>query len=442
MNFDFSYIFSNFEFLKLILIFFGLLLLLLKTPIKFLAIFLIFSVLYPISFGNFMGINNFYIYEWLPYIILLKIILSKNNIYYYDGKKIFLFSLLLLFFTAIYHYIMNPVFARNIMRNISQNEGLRIYYDLFTNMLIFFLAFFIFKNYKFYNKKLVYSFLLSALIVSVISFFSFFLNFNIPFLYGNYRYLVGRATFSVIQEQVIRYGGFNATANIIACSFFAIKTNENIKKYDLFIILLIFGLAILGGGRASIIGLIYSIFIFFIILRSKKNTPKVIVLFFIMIAFFLVNIFFPQILTNQLNRISNINISENTSGQIRLEIYKDALYYFKNNIVFGKGISPSDPKIDEYNALYAGGHASYAACIAIFGLVGLFFIVTFALYSQILYIKKSKSVNNILFNFLILFLCVLSVEMITGGTGYNNTHLYLLNGIALGLIKRQEYVLK
>ena len=175
----------------------------------------------------------------------------------------------------------------------------------------------------------------------------------------------------------------------------------------------------------------------------------VILLLIIISVYNIFTLFVP--LPNQLNRLFAI---KGGYAQQSLGRYYTFIYYweiFKEYPIFGKGIgyleniTISGSKYSDFISLQvgSGGHGSYLSILTIFGIGGIFFL-TVTLFGSIYYsyriFKRDIGFqdNAKLGLFAFLYLIVLSIAFVVGGSGYNIMELWLLSGMIAGINAKVE----
>jgi hypothetical protein len=136
--------------------------------------------------------------------------------------------------------------------------------------------------------------------------------------------------------------------------------------------------------------------------------------------------------------------------------YSTFRYYwdiFINNPFLGKGIGyiqnvtiPGN-QYGEFisGQLMGGGHGSYLSILCTFGIGGGFYLVVMlfgSMYYAYRVFKNNIDVqdNSKLALFVFLYLIILSIMFIPGGTGYNSMELWFLSGVIAGLNSKNETV--
>jgi hypothetical protein len=165
------------------------------------------GALYPISFGAFGPIPNFYWFEWMA--PLLAVLLAVNlslfgrNRLIIKGNTWFYSAFIALAITTIVNYIRNPVFAQKAMGVAEQAGGIRSYYDIVMGFCLAFVVIW-YLTYHLHDRKAIRSFLTVVAIFSIgigfLQLTAFFFNFQLPFLYSNFR-------FEHKAFEAARYGG-------------------------------------------------------------------------------------------------------------------------------------------------------------------------------------------------------------------------------------------
>ena len=288
-----------------------------------------------------------------------------------------------------------------------------------------------------------------SLIIGILRILGFVYGFNIPLLYGVFRYNPEASTqFGGI---VYRFSGLDVCSYCGIFSLLALRNSDakfsDLKTVIFFIIFIVF--MFLHAGRASSIGLLFGL-VYYSFFIEKIDIRKVLAGFsLIIILYGALHIFPNKIYEGQLSRIVAIEggIQRQYTSR-RGVVFKTFINEFYNHPVFGRGIKPVSLGRTNRNTewiqhqLADGGHGSYHSLLGLFGLGGLFFIIIF-LFVPIM--KSHFLINYKIMPFkevyivIILFLLYKSLAFYAGGKGYNDYSLYMLTGIFAG-INAKRYV--
>ena len=355
--------------------------------------------------------------------------------------KLFYIALILLIISAIISFLRNPVFSEKLLGESEGQGGIRMYFTIFIDCLVFFtfMWYVIIINVDF--TKLLKVLLTVSLVLGYLRLIGAFLHFDIPFVYGVFRY--SEDILSIYNTN--RIGGLEeaATWGIISLYALTYKYKINFKTFIIFILL--FFLELMSGGRTSFFSIVIITFLFLII-YSKKSL-KIFSMFAIGIAILFL-IVPTGILGAQFNRI--FAISGGISGQ---DIWRSTtyLYYiqnFINNPIIGAGIQKEiylgSDNMGAFlsSQLRGGGHGAYLSILSTFGILGFTYLLIFIVYGITIAWKhlRSKVFNNnefTILSFIILLLFSNSIKYYTGLNGFNDPTIFCLVGILLGVISRK-----
>jgi len=217
---------------------------------------LIFAGLFPFVLFSLGSVEDFYVKEWFPFLVVPLLIFSNAL------KR--LFHLPAIYWVAISAFIIAvavsfsnlPVFGQNISGQGETGRGFRIYLAVVSNLLIFLTCFQFASRYVIRYDRWLTLLMYLCILIGVVSFFSYLLNFNVPFLYGNFRYLNDVYSFDKGSTSFFRMGGLGVcgTFGMTALLGLRFKAGFRLKDYVLFTVFLAF--LVISGGRATFIGIV------------------------------------------------------------------------------------------------------------------------------------------------------------------------------------------
>lgn len=400
------------------------------------------AALLPFSFGDFMSIPGLLLVEWLTFIaflilmnelIPLNSIEKKIRIIKFKGIEIFIFAILVLAIWTIISFINHELLYQPIKQTGTRIGASRIYFNVFNNIILFFLIVIFTAVYfekinfeKFFNLLVIFS-----SVLGVITIISYFVGFNVPLIKGTFSYLTefSKGRISEYGGQAYRFGGMAETVTVGIPSLFACYIIK--KKMNIFLFLLLLFFVFMSGGRTLMIGVIFSImfisFLFF---------PRNLVYFMFVGGLIIIfgAIFLPQsVLDGQLGRLTSLNaghfMGQDAWRGLAWKLYLDNFY---DSPILGKGIMAykgffysSEEGAREFalSQLFAGGHGSYLSLLSTFGLGGITYFLIMIIGGIFLSFRKIKQNLNIDVNktaiavFCFMLITIKSIDFITGGDG-------------------------
>lgn len=426
----------------------------LKLSLRLKMVLLLLGCFYPLSFGNVGQIQIFLWVEWMgplvASILFYHIVSDKKSIL---PKKCLpaISAIFVLMVWAAINYMRHPVLAEKLMDVTEDAGGLRSYFTIFVGVCVFFSALW----YSRYGgeaeaiwHKALWVLLLFSLFIGVLRAFSYFLSFDIPFVYGNFRWYYMAFSFSLYGGEAYRIGGLSSSGTVGIAALLALRTGKRFKVMDVFLFICFGMILFLSGGRAATLGMLVA-FSFYCFITGFKRLGFIIagIILFLCVVWLLIN---AGVLSGQINRLFDLEGGFREREKYRYLTYQLMWEQFLVNPVFGRGIGYFGKGLDNvsafvFNQLKKGGHSSYMSILCIFGLGGAYFlgtmiISTFANGVRLLknkIISKDLSTGERAMTIFSLFVVIHnSIEYIVGGNGYSDMKLYMLAGVMTGLYSR------
>ncbi|MCK4636157.1 MAG: O-antigen ligase family protein [Candidatus Moranbacteria bacterium] len=283
--------------------------------------------------------NVIFLVAW----IVLELFLQKNNLLKTFTKDKKLFWLTVVFWISI----GISVFQAN-------DKILSIYF--WTIIFVGLISFWLLKNSKVKIKKIIFAFILTAVIQGVFGLGQFILqdSFSSKWL-GVEKHEISRGGTAVIENQNSRYlraygsfshpnvlGGYLALGLIVALGYYL---NLNVKKpvrraldfFLLFSIIIIFSGLIVSFSRSAylMLALSFSFLTFFIFIKKRECFKKLFYVYFLL--FFTALMFFLNYQNLFLTRVRVENRLEQRSISERISQVNDSKVIIKNNFFQGVG---------------------------------------------------------------------------------------------------------
>jgi hypothetical protein len=429
------------------LILLAFLLIFIALPLNIKVILFLLACIYPFSFGNFGPIPTFYWVEWMGPLVACMMfwrIISKRNPILPRHCWLSLSALLVLFAWAVINYTLHPVMAEKLFGVSEESGGLRSYYSVFVGICVFF-AWLWFAKYGALSQTFWTWALRVIVIISlglgVTRACSYFLSFDIPLVYGVFRY---SGDFSLFEAH--RVGGLSNVATIGIAALLALKTRTKFTVTDVlsFVIFCLF--LYMSGGRSASVGVLILIAVFSLLYGSKQLWG--ILAGVVLVSICVLILMHNSSLGGQLNRLTAL---KGGVDQYRATAYEMMREQIAENPVLGKGIGYcgedfSNSKVSfAYDQLKTGGHGSYLSVLAIWGIGGAYFLgamlLSIFVYGMRLIKKRGYSVmlsnGELAMAAFVFFLTIIkSLEYLVAGSGYKDMALYMLVGILAGLYSK------
>jgi len=422
-----------------------------RIPWLFLIFYL--SVFYPLGIG--MGGGLLWIELAAPAVFVLMIIenILKQRPMLVPKNRIYFVAILVFFIWACISWIKYPIYGSGSAISSGAEVGIKTYYRIIVSISAFFVS--LWFSY-FYLKKEFYIFLkillFFSLFIGVVRLLGFFRGFNIPFMYGSFRYNLEAST--ALGEVTLRLSGLDFAGYCGTFSLLALKQTRYALKTIWFVLLLIvFTMFIfMNAGRTLAISYLLALFYYAVFIEGidiRKVFSGVVLIILLVISLQ----FLPdEILRGQISRITDL--SGGVQGQYehrRGYVYDAFMEAFYDNPVFGRGIRPVSIGRADRNTMFIqqmlsdGGHGAYYSMLGLFGLGGAFFLAIFLFLTLVkchLIITRNKGPDREIFVFIMLFLVLKILIFYTGGKGYNDYALYSFAGIFVGLQAKEYGIIK
>jgi hypothetical protein len=406
-------------------------------PPKYIMGLLVLACFFPISFGQLGPIKEFLWVEWMaPVAVAICFLMNLRSRQPFLPDRLFVSAILVLLIWAGVNYAINPVSSQEMLGAGTQGGGLRGYYLICMGTCVFFAAAWFSQQDQ--ADQIWISFLkvllIACLVLGVLRIFSFFLEFDLPLIYGTFRYAEDSPFY-------FRIGGLSDTAGPGMMALIALQYKKpwSAKHFVLFLAFL--GLAFLSGGRAFAIGLLCALAGFFLIMERMK-------LGWVLGAGFIAAIILfglgeHEEIIGQISRLGGLKGGLRYQDLTRLELYEVMWELFMAHPIWGKGIGMTYNigSMDEFINLQltGGGHGAYLSMFLLFGIGGMFFLIIMlfgAIGRGVRYLKAGMNYSQQLEQcvvFVTFYLIIRAVEYIPGGNGYGDMTLYLLTGTLAGL---------
>lgn len=426
---------------------------------------LTFSSLLPFSLGDFRSIPNFQLIEWIPFVTLLILVndlipinrIEKNTkIIRFKGIGIFVFAMIILIIWTLVSYFGNEVLTKSIV-SVNNAGTTRLYFNIFNNILLFFVViifvavYFESINFEKFFKILLYG----SLVLGFLRLASYFWDFNLPFLTGEFVY--GGEYSSPYSK--LKYGGtayrLGGLTDVVSFGIPALFSYYLFKKkFNFMAMILLFFLLFLSGGRTVMVGVFFAVIVFSFFF-FPRNFAYLIVggIVFIFIAIVIIP---ENVLQGQLGRFTIFNAQSSMGIDTGRALGWKLLWEsFLSNPVWGKGIGHYDPSFYLGNSKYAefvkqisfaGGHGSYLSLLSLYGLGGITYFLIMIVGGIALSIKKINEYVNLnldktaiaVFGFMILIIKMF--DYITAKNGLDVTIIFYSVGFlaSLTVIKNKE----
>jgi O-antigen ligase len=249
---------------------------------------------------------------------------------------------------------------------------------------------------------------------------------RLPLNFGGLRYSVYDYTSGAVRV------GFLETFGTVGLALVATTK----RRFRLGLGALFVAALLASGGRAAVLGATIAIALYFVIAR---RTWRVLAASIIVVVVALV---IPSIGSNpQVQRLSQLNRQEFSSDG-RLYIYDQSLRAFANDPLLGTGLGvpvsvvSSEPGLAAFydEQLEFGGHATYAALLKNFGLLGFLPFIAAVLIGLVSLVPLARSDPAAGFFFILLAADV--VSMFASGNGADPAYFFALAGGSAVLASR------
>ncbi len=439
----------------------GIILLLLLASFVFLPIRIQFLVLtatalFPIGLKGAIGLEELQLYTVFAPLMLIGIALRKKSFIFSpktQTTRFVWFGLLLLFSALVVSYLRNPAGARSLFGGIGGSYGLKNYYNGIMCLIIYFLAYFSVRRSLVPAHQLMLFILVLSIVIGTLRVMTYLGYFDIPLFVGSLDYL--RLSSNNISNFLLRprrIGGMDFVAGFSVVPAFILIEMKKYRKMALAGIILGIFFLVLSGGRSSFIGVSAAM----LVGLTKSGVRRFAQVFLVILGSYLIlsNVSFGSqhtITESQLTRIFRYEAV--IERQVyRVEGYTQLLEAFKENPLFGKGISPVSYEERGQIADY-GGHGSYFSLIGLFGTFGIGFIIFSIIVPLIKGLKISLSSynenhkvgsRNILYytRFATLALVFLTIILGVAYSGYQSPYLFYFIGVLTAQFDTRKLYIK
>lgn len=409
--------------------------------VKFIILSLV--ALFPFTIGHFAGkeVIAIEIIAPLVFIYMLYDTAKNKNSLFPKRVKLFLVVLFVFLISVIIHYLSRPVSAEILGATSEYNRGLRNYYIIISGIFVYFASLWFFAYTGFKDEPWLKMVIIISIALGLLRLLSYSLNFQIPFIWGSFRYAENPSThFGGITHRI---GGLDTVGIIGFAALVAYSHKKNIKFFEILTFIFLFAILVSGGGRTAFWGLMFS-FILYILFIAKRASVRIagsVIFIILLYCFFSILLNLP----NQFERLLAISPNIAERDIYRGETFKFYWHFFTESPLFGKGIgfvSVNTPhKEFVLRQLKAGGHCAYLSVLAIFGMIGGVFLGTFlfgTIFAGYKILKRlSTSEKGLkqekLIVFSLFYLTTISVYYLTGLSGYDDMVLFLVSGLVGGL---------
>lgn len=402
-------------------------------------IYLLFTMLSLYPLATSLGPVN-----QMPMILLLGPILTAFILFsvVIQGEAIFkkettpfLVAIAIVVLWVLYGYLKEP-----FQFTMDNKIILKDYLAFFSGIIIFFFSLLYFKKYRVDEGNFLRFIILSAALFSFLRFLTFFSGFRLPFFGEEFMYheTGGESAAAGIH----RIGGIDRCCALAVPAILAYFPTQR-RKY--LFLLPFMGLAVAGGGRTIFFSLLGLLFIYLLIFEKKAVGFYLLSLTTILVtSMALLNVSLPA----QFSRIFKVKHLF-LEDELRVSTYEYYIDIFLRHPIFGKGIRPyteffsGDPFVDKQ--LVSGGHGAYLSILAILGLGGLFFLLTFlgwGIFKSYRLLRRRQAAGSWQYPdritvFIFLSLVLIALACLTGRNGYADPNLYYCVGTLCGILLRK-----
>ena len=361
-----------------------------------------------------------------------------------QGNRIYYAAILVLIVWAIISWMKFPIYGSGTSVGGTGDVGIKSYYRIFVGVTIFFTSLWFTKfnlggEFYSYLKVLLYF----SLIAGILRLLGFFMGFDIPFLYGVFRYNLEAST--AFGGTTLRLSGLDIAGYCGAFSLLALRqSKQGLSAFWFILLLLTFSIFIfLHAGRTTALCYLLSLFYYAAFIEGIQVKKLMAGLGLVLLLVISLQFLPEDIYRGQLNRMTAL--SGGVQGQYasrRGVVFKTFTEEFLDHPVFGRGIRPVSIGRADRNTnfiqmqLSDGGHGSYFSMLGLFGLGGIFFLAVFlflTLAKSHLILARQRGPDREIYVFIALFLVYKLLLYYTSGKGYNDYSLYLLAGMFVGL---------
>lgn len=363
---------------------------------------------------------------------------------------VFLIPLGVFLLIVLYHFLLHPVSAEVLGEHSTHNRGLRLYYTVMVSLCIYLSSLWITSYYTIRANLWLRWIVFFSISLGVIRLASYLCGIEVPFLYGTFGY--AGEPFHSPGGLIHRIGGLDTVGMIGLPALIAMYYG---RKLDLLGILgfnILIVLTLAGGGRTQAIAMLGTIFVYMIAVNKRAITSFTMVLLGgVLVAFLTLS---TLNLPKQFQRLTSFGGSFGETDPYREATFKTYWETFLEHPIAGKGFG--EMKLygleREYESfvlvqIVGGGHGAYVSMLAIFGLVGIFFLVNLLIGTIVFGFRVIQDRNTKfrisfpgdanLAVFSILYILNASLRYISGYAGYDDFALFIVAGMVCGLRSKQ-----
>jgi len=406
-----------------------------KIGLAFVAAF------FPFSVGSIGPIPNLLVSEVLLLafpLVLFRVTQSGQQLVPREGRR-YVIAVGLLVAATFYHFLTGPLF--NSVGGVTLGaSGLRPFYILFANVALFFMAVWVLdwipkrrsSWVRFLNVLLV-----ASIGLAVVRVFTVTIGVDTPLLAGVFDY--GGRTALAGGALAFRIGGLAETAGLGLACVAALWTMRAIRPgVALSVLLVLLGLAGLSGGRSFAVGAGFALFAY--LLGPARGRRIIVVISGAVAVAVTAAVAISYGYANQITRLLAFEGGLQEQDPARAEIFRIQWENFLSNPLIGKGIGVAGEGLSNSFVaaqVLAGGHASYISMMGNFGLIGLYFIVVFALvplwdslaFTRAALPEDAHTWIQGMMTFVLVQSVIRGFEYVVGGSGYQDPRMYLVTAL-------------
>ncbi|GAB4534000.1 MAG: hypothetical protein Fur0020_00220 [Thermodesulfovibrionia bacterium] len=427
---------------------------------------LLFSlmVFFPVSFPSSSLPINFLremVAPILSFFLLFELFSNRQSLLS-EKAKIFFIAIGVLTIWSIVNYIKRPVLGQLTFGVTMERGGIQNYYIIFVGITIFLCSFWFFRYKGLSVSKFLHLLLIFALIAGNLRVLGYFTGFTLPLLGGGFGggglWFERGWSVDFYRETYYAIGGLKQVSMVGFSTLIALLYKRRMNLLYLFCLINISILTILSGGRAPFVGLVFGI-IMYVLLINRRLFPPLLSGFLIIVCTYMIFFQGTDISKSKFGKIAAFSGGLREQSVDRYYSFLYMLDIFMESPIFGKGIGYQYPKMEDFvkrhpeimalkrniyediaNMTMSGSHGSYTSILAIFGIGGIFWLLTI-LVGGVYYAYKIIKGNNSLEEsrlalFAYLMLSMMSIALIVGYAGYDCPDIWFLSGMVAGLMAR------
>jgi len=424
-----------------------------EPKINYLALIFLLAIFYPLGIelgGRLLWVELLAL-PLLGFLILENIMKQRPMLP--EGNRIYYYAILVLILWAMISWFRYPIYGSGTTVSSGAEVGIKSYYRILVGISVFFVSlwytrYYLQGEFHIYLKILLFF----SLFIGFARIISFFLGFDLPFMYGVFRY--NPESSEEFGGLTLRLSGLDIAGYCGTFSLLALRQSKHAVKTLWFIPLLtVFTIFIfLHAGRTSAICYVLALFYYGVFIEGI-DTKKLLAGFALIIVLVVSLQFLPEdIYRGQLGRITAI--SGGIQGQYadrRGYVFRTFMNEFYDHPLFGRGIRPVNIGRADRNTAWIqqmlsdGGHGSYHSMLGLFGLGGAFFLAIFlflTLGKTHFILNRPRAPDREIFVFIMLLMIYKLLYFYTSGKGYTDYGLYFLAGIFVGLQAKKYGIVK